>query len=121
MTGRVGAGEGGEPAPGEFKAVALRLVTKVDHMGLPGGFHVHVIAKREALWAIQACRIWIAAPLCGARNDRYQMSEFDHWSTLQPCSLFAVSATRRPWKRAPSSSTWLGWRLPSPAAIVVAP
>jgi hypothetical protein len=33
----------------------------------------------------------------------------------------AMPATWRPWKRAPSSSTALGWRLPSPPAMVEAP
>ena len=39
----------------------------------------------------------------------------------QAKSLAAVSATSLPWKRAPSRSTGVGWREPSPAAIVVMP
>lgn len=41
--------------------------------------------------------------------------------SVQPNSLFAVSAIVRPWKRAPSRSIALGWRWPWPPAIVVAP
>ncbi len=39
----------------------------------------------------------------------------------QPASLLAICAMWRPWKRAPSSSTCEGRRLPSPSAIVDAP
>src|SRR5690606_8439077 len=40
----------------------------------------------------------------------------------QPAASFvATSATSRPWKRAPSSSLSLGWRDPSPPAMVEAP
>ena len=38
-----------------------------------------------------------------------------------PYGLRAIPATWRPWNRASSSSFSLGWRLPSPPAIVVAP
>jgi len=65
MTGRFGAGEGGEPPPGEFKAVALRLVTRVDRMGLPRGFHVQVIAKREALWQSRPAGSGLPRPCAG--------------------------------------------------------
>ncbi len=40
---------------------------------------------------------------------------------VQPNSLRAVWATSSPWWRAPSSSILLGWRDPSPPAMVVAP
>lgn len=39
----------------------------------------------------------------------------------QPKSFAAVSATKRPWCRAPANSFSLGIRDPSPAAMVVAP
>lgn len=42
-------------------------------------------------------------------------------SAYLPKSLFAVSAIRLPWCRAPSSSSALGCRWPWPPAVVVAP
>ena len=51
-----------------------------------------------------------AAPAASACPSLYARTSFE-----------AISATCRPWKRASSSSFWLGWRSPLPPAIVLAP
>ncbi len=53
--------------------------------------------------------------------DVYPTSIVYSTSIVYPNSLVAVRATRSPRCRAPPRSASLGWRLPSPPAMVVAP
>ena len=86
-----------ERAAGRFRVVPLVVPASVDQQ-------TH--GRRPFLLVISM-----------TRPNQGRAMEFQH----QPCSFAAISATWRPWKRAPSSSLALGWREPSPAASVVAP
>src|SRR5690606_25686366 len=91
--------------------------------------HVKVIAPRlgfEArvadavaevrLFALElpACRLGVVPDVMPDAVD-----ELAHGA--QPRSLAVIFATCSPWKRARSSSVWLGWRDPSAPAMVPAP